>query len=92
MRCDRRTPGKLANGLVRSCFKPPQLARYGVINRLEMLIYSRVNCAFSPIHALSRAHLRGFKTASEDPVILSLVDKRWISVVKRLFQDGVMFI
>jgi uncharacterized DUF497 family protein len=31
-----------------SCFKIPQLARYGVINRLEMLIYSCVNCALSP--------------------------------------------
>jgi hypothetical protein len=30
-----------------------------------MLIYSRVNCAFSPIYALSRAHLRNFKTASQ---------------------------
>jgi uncharacterized membrane protein len=28
-----------------------------------MLIYSRVNCAFSPIYALSRTHLRDFKTA-----------------------------
>jgi hypothetical protein len=44
--------------------KPPQLARYGVINRLEMLIYSRVNGAFSPIYALSRTHLRNLKTAS----------------------------
>jgi hypothetical protein len=29
-----------------------------------MLIYSRVNCAFSPIYALSRTHLMNFKTAS----------------------------
>jgi hypothetical protein len=29
--------------MIRSCFKIPQLARYGVINQLEMLIYSRVN-------------------------------------------------
>jgi hypothetical protein len=71
---DRRIPGELANGLVRSCFKTSQLARYGVINRLEMLIYSRVNGAFSPIHALFRSHLRGFKTASEDHVILFRVD------------------
>jgi hypothetical protein len=27
-----------------------------------MLIYADVNCAFSPIYALSRTHLRGFKT------------------------------
>jgi hypothetical protein len=50
--------------VVRGCFKTPQLARYGVINRFEMLIYSHVNYAFSPIYALSRTHLRGFKTAS----------------------------
>jgi hypothetical protein len=50
---------------LRSCLKISQLARYGVINRFEMLIYSRVNCAFSPIYALSRTHLRNFKTASE---------------------------
>jgi hypothetical protein len=49
-----------------------------------MLIYSRVNGAFSPIYALSRTHLRGFKTASEDHVILFLVDNRWISVVKAI--------
>jgi hypothetical protein len=30
-----------------------------------MLIYSRVNFAFSPIYALSRTHLKNFKTASE---------------------------
>jgi hypothetical protein len=30
-----------------------------------MLIYSRVNCAFSPIYVLSRTHLRNFNTASE---------------------------
>jgi hypothetical protein len=52
-------------GRLRSCFKIPQLARYDVINRIEMLIYSRVNCAFSPIYALSRTHLRNFKTASQ---------------------------
>ncbi len=51
--------------LLRSCFKTPQLARYSVINRFEMLIYSHVNCAFSSIYALSRTHLRGFKTASK---------------------------
>ena len=50
--------------IIRSYFKTPQLARYGVINRFEMLIYSDVNCAFSTIYALSRTHLRGFKTAS----------------------------
>ena len=50
--------------ILRSCFKTPQLALYGVINRFKMLIYARVNCAFSPIYALSRTHLRGFKTAS----------------------------
>jgi hypothetical protein len=47
---------------LRSCFKIPQLARIGVINRFKMLI---VNCAFEPIYALSRTHLRGFKTASK---------------------------
>jgi hypothetical protein len=51
-------------GRLRSCFKILQLARYGVINWLEMLIYSCVNCAFSPIYALSRTHLMNFKTAS----------------------------
>jgi hypothetical protein len=30
-----------------------------------MLIYSRVNCAFSQIYALSRVHQRNFKTASK---------------------------
>jgi transposase len=30
-----------------------------------MLIYSRVNCAFSPIYALSRTNLRNFKTVSK---------------------------
>jgi hypothetical protein len=30
-----------------------------------MLIYSRVNGAFSPIYALCRTHLRNFKTASQ---------------------------
>ncbi|MEN8129721.1 MAG: Na+/H+ antiporter NhaA [Pseudomonadota bacterium] len=30
-----------------------------------MLIYSCVNCAFSPIYALSRTHLRGFETTSQ---------------------------
>ena len=34
-----------------------------------MLIYSHVNCAFSPIYALSRTHLRGLKTASEVPFV-----------------------
>jgi hypothetical protein len=40
-----------------------------------MLIYSRVNCAFSPIYALSRAHLTNFKTASSafDPIRQALV-------------------
>jgi hypothetical protein len=47
------------------CYKTPQLARFGVINRFKMLIYSRVNGAFSPIYALSRTHLRDFKTASK---------------------------
>jgi hypothetical protein len=37
-------------GILRSCFKISQLARYGVINRFKMLIYSRVNGAFSPIY------------------------------------------
>jgi hypothetical protein len=46
---------------LRSCFKILQLARYGVTNRLEMLIYSCVNCAFSPIYALSRTHPRNLK-------------------------------
>jgi hypothetical protein len=49
---------------IRSCYHIPQLARYGVINRFEMLIYSRVNCVFSSIYALSRIQLRNFKTAS----------------------------
>jgi hypothetical protein len=51
--------------MIRSCFKIPQPVRYRVINQLEMLIYSRVNCAFSQIYALSRAHLRNFKTTSK---------------------------
>jgi hypothetical protein len=51
--------------MIRSCFKIPLPARYGVMNRLEMLIYSHVNCAFSQIYALSRAHLKNFKTASK---------------------------
>jgi hypothetical protein len=51
---------------LRSCFKKPSAGtRYGVINRLEMLIYSRVSCAFSQIYALSHAHLKNFKTASK---------------------------
>jgi transposase len=31
-----------------------------------MLIYSRVNGAFSPINALSRTHLANFKTTSKE--------------------------
>ena len=49
-----------ANAALGSCFKTPQLARYGVINRFEMLIDSFVNCAFSSIDALSNTHLREF--------------------------------
>jgi hypothetical protein len=49
---------------LRSCFKTPHLAPYGVKNRLKMLIYSHVNCASSPVLALSRTHLSNFKTAS----------------------------
>jgi predicted TIM-barrel fold metal-dependent hydrolase len=58
-------PQSSASSEFRSCFKTPQLARYGVINRFKMLIYFRVNCAFSPIYALSRTHLMNFKTASQ---------------------------
>ncbi len=61
---DRKGHVILAYLSLRSCFKTPQLARYGVINRFKMLIYSHVNCAFSPIYALSRTHLRNFTTAS----------------------------
>ncbi len=54
-----------------SCFKTPQLARYGVIKRFEMLIDSPVNCAFSAIYAWSRTHLRGF-TADFSLIDLSM--------------------
>jgi hypothetical protein len=39
-------PCSYTNDSFRNCFKIPQLARYGVINRFEMLIYSRVNGAY----------------------------------------------
>ena len=35
------------------------------IKRFKMLIYSYVNCVFSPIRNLSRTHLRGFKADSD---------------------------
>jgi hypothetical protein len=49
---------------IRSRFKTTQLAPYGVKNRLKMLIYSYVNCASSPIFALSCTHLSNFETTS----------------------------
>jgi hypothetical protein len=58
----RRRP---AREEMRCCFKTPQPARYEVMNRFKMLIYSRVNGAFSPIYVLSRTHLMNFKTASK---------------------------
>jgi hypothetical protein len=45
------------------CYKTPQLARFGVINRFKWIVYSRVNRTFPPIYAFSRTHLRDFKTA-----------------------------
>ncbi len=57
---------------LRSFFKTPQLARYGVINRLEMFIDPRVNCAFSSIDALSRTHLWGLITASKLGCLISV--------------------
>ncbi len=34
-----------------------QPARYGVAQRLKMLMYSHIHCAFSPLRALSRTRL-----------------------------------
>jgi hypothetical protein len=59
----RRRP---AREEIRSCFKTPQPARYDVMNRFKMLMYSRVNGAFSPIYVLSRTHLMNFKTTSKE--------------------------
>jgi hypothetical protein len=69
-RCPNRQPPLFAlpaDGelYLRSCFKIPKLALYGVKNWLKMLIYFRVNGVFSPLYALSRTHLRNFKTATK---------------------------
>lgn len=46
--------------------KPLSLRKFSVKNRVEMVIYSYVNCAFSPIFALFCTHLRGFKKISKE--------------------------
>ena len=56
--------------LLRSCFKIIQAAHYGVKNHLRILIYSQINCAFSPNFVLSCTHLNNFKSAANKAVIL----------------------
>lgn len=41
-----------------------QPARYGVAQRLKMLMYSNIHCAFSPLRALSRARLSVLQTTT----------------------------
>ncbi len=75
---------------LRSCFKIPQLARYGVTNRFKMLIYTHVNCAFSQIYALSRTHLRDFRRAYKCGVgarSLSFEAIDMLDIQQRLFPD-----
>jgi hypothetical protein len=51
--------------LLRSCFKISQLAQYGVKKSALNAHLLPVNCALSPIFALSCTHLSNFKTVSK---------------------------
>jgi hypothetical protein len=56
---------------LRSCFKPPSAGTIRRYNSVRNASFTPgVNCAFSPIYALSRTHLRNFKTASKISLIL----------------------
>jgi hypothetical protein len=50
---------------IRSCFKIPQPAQYGIKKLAQNAHLLHVNFAFSPIIALSCTRLSNFKTASQ---------------------------
>jgi len=62
MRLELETPVSFQDEIVPNrLLKNPHAAPYGVTNRLKMLMYWRVHCAFSPLCALSCTRLKLFQ-------------------------------